>query len=165
MMAILGWLVSCSSDETSSTACSSENLVIPTITVSCSKTGNATDCVDNSADGRQFFAFWMPATSDCNGFKPNSTAGAYYVRNKGTVKVSCDSSACTGSVSSWVDKNDADATTMTGGNVKACVYIDTDSDGAQDTGEPVKHEGLANYTSCSTVTSQALTGFFNATNN
>ncbi len=96
---------------------------IPNVTISCGS--GATDCVDESANNKTFAAFWMSGTT---------------VRAVAAGTVTCASSVCSVTISSWSNLSaTAAVTTLASGSYNIVLGVDTNADTtAGGLGEPYK---------------------------
>lgn len=118
------FIISCADEKSEDTPTPSSPSVvnIPPIIVSCS---TATNCADNSANGKTVSAFYFDSSTQ--------TVYAY-----GTASVSCGGGTCTGTINSWTDSSLTNTvSTINAGNYNVSIGIDMDGNlSSSDSGEP-----------------------------
>ena len=127
--------VSCSSDDTTSTT-PSYNVYDFSITCNASQ-----DCQDNSANNATARAAWTKQAC------PATSSTTYLSIGTGTV--SCTGGTCTGTVSNYSTAQ------LEEGDYSVVVYIDTNSSGTPNTGEP--YECSSPFTISSSGSAQNFT--------
>ncbi|MCB0378060.1 MAG: hypothetical protein KDD33_06175 [Bdellovibrionales bacterium] len=131
IMALTGFVFSLGS-------CSEENKdpaeLGTAITVTMNCTNGATNCANNSADGKSFLAAVLVSGETCATFGGDSNEMQGYVIISG---VSCSGGTCSGSGTDNLKTPDTDApATSTAGTLSYFAFIDMDGDTSPDNGEP-----------------------------
>ena len=95
---------------------------MPNVEINCQDTG-----CDNTLSGDTVFVIvTRSGCGDSASFDPVAS---------GDATVTCSSSGCVGTVSSWTDKNGNDVTEIITGRHDVCGYIDANNDTSQNTGD------------------------------
>ena len=100
---------------------------IPSFLISC----DISEC--NSSVSGQGFVFLMK--SNC----PDPGELAFEPTASGNTVLSCSSSGCSGTVSSWSDPNGSPISEILSGSYQVCSYVDSNGNLAEESGEP-EHE-------------------------
>lgn len=111
---------------------------IPDVTVECAQ-GQADDCFSAASGRKVYVGFISNLNIICRTYLNGITAAAFatYFDAAGIGSVFKDGSFMVGQVQNWTDSQGVPLATVKRGNYRLCAFIDTNSDGQLDNGEPV----------------------------